>query len=134
MKELSIKHDTTYQTIRTAVKLNSTLLNLNSDDSFLQKEYAVQHPNDKYLDIDNYIISKIQKIIEKKGFVNKGSIMNFSKNFNIGNNGNYNLSYYIAKTLIKRNDMMFKTLHGKSKGAWLGDLSEFIKQYSSAMK
>ncbi len=42
--------------------------------------------------------------------------------------------YYFAKTFIKRKNIMFKKLHGESKGARFGDLSEFIEQYSSTMK
>ncbi len=71
MRELTIKHNVPYQNASIAIKLNTLLDNIDFNNSYLLKEYAVQFLVDKYIEIDTYIINQLQKNREKVGVVSK---------------------------------------------------------------
>ncbi len=134
MTELAIRHNISYQGVRSAVKPTPLLENLSNEDSILLKDYMVQSPKDKYLDIDTYICEKINIIRNKGGNVNKCTIRELAKEFNTKKNGTYNISNYFINTFVKRNNLIFKTLHGESKVATINNSLAFVDDYKEILK
>ncbi len=80
--KLAKKHNVSYQVIRTVTSQVEKLINHDSNASFLQKSYVTQQHCNKYINIDNFILTKIETIREKGGIISRLTIKRLGEKFN----------------------------------------------------
>ncbi len=133
-KALAEKYNIGIRTIRTADELTNEIINIDSDNSFLQKHNKINKPINKYIAIDNFILESLTKLRKHGGIINRLTVKQLTKKYVEQNNMTIKPTNYFVKTFIKRHNITYLKLHGESKSAKIDDVNEFYDNFENISK
>ncbi|KAG0437110.1 Tigger transposable element-derived protein 6 [Dictyocoela muelleri] len=125
-KEIMIKYNISKSVATSIIKHVSHLINLQKNDSALEKRINLSNVQSKYAEIDSFLVKKLKFLRSKNIPVRQNTILKLAMDFyKEKNDCDTTVTNYFVKKFVERNSIKYITLHGEASSADLSMIDAF---------
>ncbi|KAF7685681.1 Tigger transposable element-derived protein 1 [Cucumispora dikerogammari] len=128
IEQIAKNFNVTISNVGTAIKRQDDIISLVSDALIRRK--SCTNKNEKYFDVDNYVLKELETLCNKNVLVRKETIGFLAQEYKKHDeNFSLKITAYYAVEFLKRNDVKYITLHRESASVDASVVEDYILEF-----